>query len=236
MSTSHLAELKDQFRRLQGSVNYWNNAARAARKNAERHEGTRRERDLARLAELEKKAIAAQQQLDQIKAQLTELDPKGARTRQLRSLSSAIERARREIGRFEHLSKLPGQTDDTRQHWEQRLATRRKKLQQLLEAKKKHASDTEQLANQQRAMRECLAIAARPHSYSLDAEIQRQEARYSGLAVAAATTQQPGAVDALKKAIEHALRAGDQATADTLAAALAFQLEADPPPSASSTH
>mgnify|MGYP003576094005 CR=1 FL=1 len=176
-------QLRQQFRRLQGSVNYWNNAARAAQRGADNHTGQRKEDDLKRLAEFNKKAIAAQQQLDQVKNQLTELDPKGARARQLNALRSAIARANREIQHCQHLANLPGQSSEAKEHWQARLTRRQAKLQQLLDGLANHNTKLNRLAQQKRDQAELIAVADRAYSYDpLDpAELEALAARHRGL-------------------------------------------------------
>ena len=158
MNASTIEALRHEFRRLQGSVNYWNNAARAAQQDADRHTGTRQARDLARLADCEQKAIAAAKELNQIKDQLTELDPNGARARQSHALRSAIARAKRDVAHFQHLASLPGQNPVTRDHINRRLANRLAKLVQLNTALAKEKAEAEHLARYKRAEREHLAV------------------------------------------------------------------------------
>ena len=157
-TASAIEELRHQFRRLQGSVNFWNNAARGARQDADRHTGTRQAQDLARLADCEHKAIAAAKQLNHIKDQLTELDPNGARARQNNALRSAIARAKRDVAHFEHLAALPGQNTVTRHHINRRLTNRLAKLAQLNNALAKQKAEAEHLARHKRAQREHLAV------------------------------------------------------------------------------
>ena len=131
---NHITELKDQYRRAQGSVNYWSNAARAAQRDADKHTGQRQAHDLARLANFQIKAIEANKQLDDIKAQLSELDPQGARARQLTAIRSAIARANRHIAHIQHLADLPGQSEHTIGHYRAKLNAKRAKLAQLTDA------------------------------------------------------------------------------------------------------
>ena len=224
---SALDQLKHEFRRLQGSVNYWNNAARAAQRDADKHTGQRKDNDLKRLAESLDQAIAAQKQLDQVKAQLTELDPKGARARQLNALRSAIARANREIARFEHLAALPGQSDQARQHWQTRLANRKDKLQQLLDALTRHNSETASLANQQRNLADMIAATDRAYSctpISTAAELMLGQAQTPEQQRQSAQ-QTAAVVQGLQTAIQDARRRGDLTRADQLQAALEYQLE-----------
>lgn len=181
MDKSKLNELRKEFRRLQGSVNYWKNAARAARRDADRHVGERQALDLARLADCEKKAVQASQQLDGIKAQLTELDPKGARARQLNALRSAIGRAKREILHFAHLAKISNDAS-YRQLCETRLARRQTKLAQLEQALLEQHRELAKLADDQEQKRQYLAkhiaIASAPFAYDPNDPANFEEARF----------------------------------------------------------
>lgn len=161
-----LDQLRHQFRRLQGSVNFWTNAARAAQRDADKHTGQRHNNDLQRLAEFTDKALAANKQLDHIKTQLQELDPKGSRARQLNALRSAIARANREIRRYEHLANLPGQSAESKEHWHARLNQRKAKLQQLLEALANNNTELQRLAQRQRDQAHHAAITDRAYSYN----------------------------------------------------------------------
>ena len=168
-------QLRQQFRRLQGSVNYWNNAARAAQRGADKHTGQRKNHDLQRLAEFTNKALAANKQLDQIKTQLTELDPKGARARQLNALRSAIARANKDIAQLQHLADLPGQSQDTLSHYQAKLNTKRAKLAQLVDALNHERADNEAAAAKQQAIAEHRAIVEAAYSFNPEAPDAAQQ-------------------------------------------------------------
>ena len=222
-------QLRQQFRRLQGSVNYWNNAARAAQRGADKHTGQRKNHDLQRLAEFTNKALAANKQLDQIKTQLTELDPKGARARQLNALRSAIARANREIQHCEHLANLPGQNTPSKEHWQARLTRQQAKLQQLLDALAKHNAELNRLAQQQRGQAELIAATDRAYGYHPfdPAELQHSKPANAGSTDMAELDppQIRQVIDGLCKAIATARQAGDLARAESLTDVLAHQLE-----------
>ena len=175
MSQSRLAELKNQYRRAQGSVNFWSNAIRSARRAADKHSGARQAADLARLKDFESKAAAAQQQLTQIKAQLTELDPQGARARQLNALRSAIARANKDIAQLQHLADLPGQSQDTLSHYQAKLNTKRAKLAQLVDALNHERADNEAAAAKQQAIAEHRAIVEAAYSFNPEAPDAAQQ-------------------------------------------------------------
>lgn len=223
MDSSRLADLKHQYRRAQGSVNYWNNAARSAQRAADKHEGTRRQDDLARVAEFTNKAIEAQQRLDAIKAQLTELDPQGARARQLAALRRAITRAHQEIARYKPLASLPG----TQQaHWQQRLTGRQLKLQQLLDALTRHKKEDELNANRQLAKQDHNAAVNRAYSCTpISSAIEVLHHNLAQTNLQAIQQHRTAVIEALQTAIDEARRQGDQARADQLGHALAYQLE-----------
>lgn len=227
MHSSALAQLKDHYRRAQGSVNYWNNAARAARKDVHRHTGQRKDNDCLRLANCETKAIEAAKQLEAIKAQLTELDPHGAHARQHNAMRSAINRAQRDIQHFEHLASLPGQNEHTQAQHHTRLAQRRAKLLQLQEALARHNTNINQQVEQRQAQHNDLAIARSicrgidQHTALLNADAQQPRP-------VTTTHNRPtpaALVQALNAAIQLAKQHGELTQVHQLQQILAGQLE-----------
>lgn len=232
---NRIAELRRLYRIKQGSLNYWNNAARAARVDVERHDGRRQENDRRRLAEFEKKALAAHEALELVKAQLNELDPEGVKARQANALRSAIARAHREMQHFEVLAGSAG-TAEIRQYYDKKIDARRVKLAELEEALSGLKDQAERLAQDKLDLVEHMAIVNKAYRPNPLAEQLKTDAIPAFGTDAPALSEltpddRQALIAALITGIDDAERRNDLAGAERLAVALEYQLElSDDPP------
>ena len=172
------AELRHQTRQLQGSVNYWNNVARAARRATQNHQGARLAADLKRLAEAEARATASQQKLDALRAQFAELDPHGKAERQVRSTRTLISRTKRLIDKETNLAgqlRLADQVKASDFHEAQanKLKAKQQQLEEQLKlqlAQREHSAEQQLAQNRERQWAEHMNIAFAAMDFDPDDE------------------------------------------------------------------
>lgn len=224
-----LAELLHEYHAARGSVSYWTQATRAAERDAQKHEGQRQENDLARMTRCKAKQDEARTRFDNIKEQLTALDPHGSKTRQNNALASAIARAKRELKYCQNRER-EATSDDQRHYWHDLAEKRRAKLAELqaAQANIKHANES--AGERELEQTNNLAIASAPYAGDELSDELQQCADAHDIASAQETSilslrDRHLVAAGLHRARIHAEARGDLAEADRLAAALKHQLE-----------
>lgn len=134
MDQKQFESLNRKRQRLQGSLNYWKNAAHVLAQHATKAtSGRKRESLLVKLAYCRQRATDAQTRLDEIKQQLTDLDPAGSIARQAHATRASRDKVKREIRQIENTLAQAGHDKQTAAYWTSRLETKRERLAVLEE-------------------------------------------------------------------------------------------------------